>query len=101
MEQKLGAYNLIQQVEFITWTRTINGQEKKSVLDHIYTANPLLVTDLKSSWPVFTDHALVQFMTSSIKSEPEIVKIPLANSIDTLSLTFSSCHFIIDLVAVS
>ena len=44
---------------------------KKSVLDHIYIANPLLVTDLKSSWPIFTDHALVQFTISSSKSEPK------------------------------
>ena len=72
MDQKLGASNLIQLVDFITWTRTVNGQVKQSVLDHIYAADPLLVTNLKSSWPVFTDHALVLFTISSSKSEPEI-----------------------------
>ena len=30
------------------------------------------MTNLKSSWPVFTDHALVLFTISSSKSEPEI-----------------------------
>ena len=43
MDTKLGANNLIQLVEFITWTRTINGQVKTSVLDHIYTADPSLI----------------------------------------------------------
>ena len=27
---------LIQIVDFITWTRTVNGQVRSSVLDHIY-----------------------------------------------------------------
>ena len=42
------------------------------MLDHIYTADPFLVTDLKWTWPVFTDHALVQFMVLNSKLEPNI-----------------------------
>ena len=33
MDHKLGASNPIQLVDFITWTRTVNGQVKQSVLD--------------------------------------------------------------------
>ena len=72
MELKLAAYNLIQIVDFITWTRTVNGQVRSSVLDHIYTVDPISVSDLRSTWPVFTDHALVMFTTSSSKTEPDI-----------------------------
>ena len=72
MELKLAAHNLIQIVDFITWTWTVNGQVRSSVLDHIYTLDPISVHDLRSTWPVFTDHALVMFTTSSGKTEPNI-----------------------------
>ena len=50
----------------------LNGQVKTSVLDHIYTADPSLIDDIESKWPVFTDHALIMFTTSSTKSEPNV-----------------------------
>ena len=31
--------NLIQVVDFNTWTRTINGTRKESLLDHVYLNN--------------------------------------------------------------
>ena len=54
MELKLAAYNLIQIVDFITWTRTVNGQVRSSVLDHIYTVDPISVSDLRSTCPVLS-----------------------------------------------
>ena len=38
--------NLVQLVNFETWTRTINGISKESTLDHIYTDDPSLVNQL-------------------------------------------------------
>ena len=35
MEENLGGFNLNQVVNFETWTRTINGIVKQSILDHI------------------------------------------------------------------
>ena len=34
--------NLVQLVNFKTWTRTINGIKKESTLDHVYTKVPHL-----------------------------------------------------------
>ena len=53
--------------------RTVNGSLKASILDHIYTTNPLKIKikQLNHDWPVFTDHALIYFEIGSNKSEPD------------------------------
>ena len=38
--------NLVQMVDFVTWTRSINGVRKESTLDHIYTDNDTLINVL-------------------------------------------------------
>ena len=51
--------NLVQLVNFETWTRTINGIRKESTLDHIYTDDPSLVNQLTFKIPTFGDHYLI------------------------------------------
>ena len=53
-----------------TWTRTINGTVKESVIDHIYLANPLSISKLTYEWQTFTDHALVIFSLNQDLSRP-------------------------------
>ena len=35
--------NLSQLVDFCTWSRTINGIKKESILDHVYVNNPAVI----------------------------------------------------------
>ena len=51
--------NLVQLVQFKTWSRTINGVIKESTLDHIYTDDATLVNDVFYKVPTFGDHKLI------------------------------------------
>ena len=51
--------NLVQIVNFDTWSRVINGKKKSSLLDHIYVTNPATVLDTSHYLPPFGDHLLV------------------------------------------
>ena len=51
--------NLTQLVTFNTWSRTIKGVIKESVLDHVYVNNFASVLNVTFSVPVFGDHVLV------------------------------------------
>ena len=51
--------NLIQLIDFPTWSRTINGIRKESILDHVYVNNCSLVNNLTSIEPTFGDHLLI------------------------------------------
>ena len=52
---------LIQLINFDTWTRTINGIKRSSILDHIYTTNPLLINNIMPIITEIGDHVLVTF----------------------------------------
>ena len=52
---------LFQLVNFCTWSRTINGIVKESLLDHIYTDDVALVRNLFFKDPTFGDHKLIIF----------------------------------------
>ena len=49
-------------VNFNTWSQTVSGVVKESVLDHIYVVNPYCINELASTWQTYTDHSLVSFM---------------------------------------
>ena len=38
--------NLVQLVNFVTWSRSVNAAIKESTLDHIYTDNVSLVNEV-------------------------------------------------------
>ena len=52
------SFNLTQIVNFDTWSRIINGVKKSSVLDHIYTNNSAMVSNVNFETPTFGDHVL-------------------------------------------
>jgi endonuclease/exonuclease/phosphatase family metal-dependent hydrolase len=41
MDEKFSDRELMQLVDFPTWSRTVNGVLKESILDHIYTQDPI------------------------------------------------------------
>ena len=64
--------NLSQIIEFCTWSRTINGIKKESLLDHVYVNNPAVVNSVTFETPLFGDHVLiiVSLNMRSIASNP-------------------------------
>ena len=64
MEQAIGDLGLNQVVEHPTWSRTIRGVVKESVIDHVYLANPLSISEINYSWQTYTDHSLISFPLS-------------------------------------
>ena len=51
--------NLLQVVNFNTWSRIIKGQKKESVLYHIYVSKHELIDRVTFSTPTFGDHLLI------------------------------------------
>ena len=43
--------NLVQLVDFNTWSRAINRIKKESLLDHVYVEDDAAVTDIKFKEP--------------------------------------------------
>ena len=51
--------NLMQVVNFNTWSRVIKGMKKESCLDHVYVNNLASVINVSPCQPCFGDHTLV------------------------------------------
>jgi hypothetical protein len=60
-DDKLSHLGLFQHVNFPTWSRTVNGTHKESILDHIYSNNLTFMHDIRSVVPIFGDHLLIFF----------------------------------------
>ena len=69
MEELLGDLDLIQTVNFNTWSRTINNVVKVSILDHVHLVDPYVISYLTKTWTSFSDHCLVSFMLDHKKTE--------------------------------
>ena len=67
----LNGINLIQMVEFPTWSRIVNNILRESVLDHIYVTDPTLCGSIQSTKPCFGDHLLISIMTMITKQKIE------------------------------
>ena len=55
----LGSLDLIQMVDFITWSRIVNNTLKSSLLDHVYVQCQTTIKSIKEIHPPFGDHDLV------------------------------------------
>ena len=47
-EEVLGEINLVQLIEFPTWSRIVNNVLNESIIDHIYLKDPTLVGGVHS-----------------------------------------------------
>ena len=52
---------LIQVVNFVTWSRLVGKNLRSSIFDHIYTKDPTVIRNLRAVTPFFGDHYLVMF----------------------------------------
>ena len=58
-DEKLDDLNLIQLVNFDTWSRIVGLESRSSVLDHVYVNCVGLVRNVSHLKPIFGDHELV------------------------------------------
>ena len=72
MDEKFSDRELMQLVDFPTWSRTVNGVLKESILDHIYNQDPTSVGDLYSITPCFGDHLLLIFGVTNKRSKKAV-----------------------------
>ena len=85
--------NLIQIIDFDTWSRVINGTKKESLIDHIYVNDINSVSNVKFEVPTFGDHVLaIAELNLSIKHENKnhIVRNWKDYSIGTINNTLLS-----------
>ena len=69
-DEILSDLNLIQMVDFITWSRVVGIELKESILDHIYTRSPTSISNISSIMPLFGDHRLITFCINEAKPKP-------------------------------
>ena len=60
--------NLMQIVDFTTWTRSVKGNIKQSLLDHVYVSNFAIVENVDFVVPTFGDHLLVKVELILVKN---------------------------------
>ena len=61
MDSTLDSLNLVQLVNFPTWSRFVRNELRESTLDHVYTNSPTLIIDLHNIVPPFGDHVVLIF----------------------------------------
>ena len=61
MDLALDNLNLVQLVNFPTWSRFVHNDLRESILDHVYTNSPTSVVNLHHAVPPFGDHVLPMF----------------------------------------
>ena len=72
-ESELSCFNLIQMVNFVTWSRMVGHSLRSSILDHVYINDPTVIKNLKAMKPYFGDHLMVEFCIDGPKSKKELV----------------------------
>ena len=65
-------HNLMQLIDFPTWSRVVNNVMKNSILDHVYVQDPTFVTNINSISPLIGDHKM---LILDIMSHSEPLKI--------------------------
>lgn len=72
LDTELADFNLTQIVKTTTWTRLVGQTLRESILDHVYTSNPLATSCLKDTKPTFGDHFMISFNYDCERPKPEI-----------------------------
>ena len=63
-DEILGGLNLVQMIDFPTWSRVVLNVYRESILDHVYCTDPELIENIHERTPTFGDHRLVLFSLS-------------------------------------
>ena len=57
--EKLGKLNLVQLINFDTWSRVVGQILRSSILDHVYVQDIIIVNNISHVKPCFGDHELI------------------------------------------
>ena len=68
LNEEFDQLQLLQIVNFHTWSRVINSTLCSSIIDHIYIRDTTIITNLCSIAPPFGDHLLITFTIRSLRS---------------------------------
>ena len=71
-ELHLDALNLLQLVNFDTWSRMVGSNLRSSCLDHVYVREVDLVHNILHVKPCFGDHELIMFYINVVRPPPRI-----------------------------
>ena len=71
-DEKLENLDLIQLINFDTWSRIVGLELKSSTLDHIYVDNVTLVKNVSFIDPCFGDHLMISVHLSTCTLPPKI-----------------------------
>jgi hypothetical protein len=72
MKEKMRNNNVIQIVNFATWSRSVSNVFEEFTLDHTYTDDSTSICKLYSIKPIIWDHLLVVCVIAINKSKPDI-----------------------------
>ena len=75
VDNALSVFNLVQVVDFVTWSRLVGVTLRSSTLDHIYIKDPTVLKDLNYIKPIFGDHSLIMFNVNGAKIKTPPVKM--------------------------
>ena len=70
LDNVLAQCDLIQLVNFPTWSRVVNGAHRESIIDHIYTSCPTSCNNICSTTPYFGDHKMILLNFDATKQTP-------------------------------
>ena len=69
-DDNLAMFNLVQIVNFPTWSRLVGQTLRSSIIDHIYVRDPTLVFNLSFVQPTFGDHVMIKFSINGKRTAP-------------------------------
>ena len=71
LEESVDNYGLIQLVDYDTWSRLVNGTWRTSILDHVFTNDETMISDVRPIEVILGDHRLVLFSIEEKTPKPE------------------------------
>ena len=71
LQNNFNELNLIQLIKFNTWSRLVGTDWKESCLDHIYTNDASLISNIYSVSPLMGDHKIIIANLGGIKPKPK------------------------------
>ena len=72
MDEVFDELDLVQLVDFVTWSRLVNGVWRKSIIDHVYTKDVTLIEGLEAVETIVGDHRLVVMTVDGEKTPAKI-----------------------------
>ena len=67
------AFDLLQLIKEVTWSRIYQGAIRSSILDHVYTNNKEIITDIRTEKQPISDHSAVIISTAGVTKRKKFI----------------------------